>query len=82
MTNLCVLCAHLCPTLCAPWTIIHQAPLSMEFSREEYWNGSPFPTPRALPCPGIKPEYLVSPALTGRFFTNDPPGKPMANLVT
>ena len=44
-----------------PWTVTHQAPLSMEFSRKEYWSGLPFPTPGDLPDPGIKPTSLVSP---------------------
>ena len=56
-----------------PWTIAHQAPLSMEFSRQEYWSGLPFPTSGDLPNPAIKP---TSPALAGRFFTTEPPGKP------
>ena len=56
-----------------PWTIVHQAPLSMDFSRQEYWSGLPFPTPGGLPDPGIKPE---SPALAGGCFTTAPPGKP------
>ena len=38
-----------------PWTVVHQAPLSMEFSRQEYWSGLPFPSPRGLPDPGIEP---------------------------
>ena len=38
-----------------PWTVTCQAPLSIEFSRQEYWSGLPFPTPRDLPNPGIKP---------------------------
>jgi len=50
----------------------------MEFSREEYWNGLPFPPPRDLPNPGIKPMSLMSPALAGGFFTTAPPGKPEA----
>ena len=53
----------------------HQAPLSMEFFRQEYWSGLPFPTPGARPDPGIKPVSLVSPALAGGFFTTVPPGK-------
>ena len=53
-----------------------QAPLSMEFFRQEYWSGLPFPTPGARPDPGIKPVSLVSPALAGGFFTTVPPGKP------
>ena len=53
--------------------IAHQAPLSMGFSRKEYWNGSPFPSPGDLPDPGTEP---VSPALAGGFFTTEPPEKP------
>ena len=41
----------------------------MGFSRQEYWNGFPFPTPGDLPDPGIEPATLVSPALAGKFFT-------------
>ena len=55
------------------WTVTCQAPLSMEFSRQECWSGLPFPTPGYLPNPGIEP---TSPALSGRFFTIEPPGKP------
>ena len=54
----------------APWTVTHQTLLSMDFSRQEYWSGLPFPTPVDLPDPGIKPKSLASPALAGRFFTN------------
>ena len=46
-----------------PWTIAHQAPLSTEFSRQEYWSGLPFPTPGDLPNLGIKPTSPASPAL-------------------
>ena len=49
-----------CPTLVTPWTVACQAPLSMEFSRQEYWSGLPFPSPRDLPNPAIEPR---SPAL-------------------
>ena len=52
-----------------PWTVSHEAPLPMEFSRQEYWSGLPFSTPRDLPNPEIKPTSLTSPALAGRFFT-------------
>jgi len=45
----------------------------MEFSRQEYWSGLPFPTPGDLPDPGIEP---TSPALAGGFFTTKPPGNP------
>ena len=59
-----------------PWTAAYQAPLSMGFSRQEYWSGLPFPSPGNLPNPGIKPP---SPALPGRFFTSEPPEKPRAS---
>ena len=57
--------ARLCVTL---WTVTCQAPLSMEFSRQEYWNGLPCLSPGDLPDPGIEPASLTSPALAGRFF--------------
>ena len=57
-----------------PWTVACHAPLSKEFSRQECWSGLPFPPPGDLPEPGIKPS---SPALAGRFFTTEPPGKPI-----
>ena len=50
------------------WTVAHQTPLSMGFSKQEYWNGLPYPPPRDLPNPGIKPTSLMSPALTDWFF--------------
>ena len=52
-----------------PWTIALQAPLSMEFPRQEYWRGLPFPPPENLPDPGMESTSLESPALAGRFFT-------------
>ena len=61
------------------WTVAHQAPLHMEFSRQEYWNGLPFPPPEDLPNPGIEPVSLAHPALAGGFFTTTPPGKPGIN---
>ena len=51
------------------WTVAHQAPLSMGFSRQEYWNGLPCPPPGDLPNLGIKLMSFMSPALAGRFFT-------------
>ena len=54
--------AQLCPTLCDPVDCSRQALLSMGFSRQEYWNGLPFPPPGDLPNPGIKPASLASPA--------------------
>ena len=61
-----------------PWTVAHQTPLSMGFSRQENWNVLPFPTPGDLPNPGIKPMTLVSPELAGGFFTTAPPVKPLS----
>ena len=62
-----------------PWTVACQAPLSMGFSRQEYWSGLPFPTPEDLPDSRIKPMSPASPALAGRFFTtaDSLPGKPL-----
>ena len=60
------MCAQLCLSLCDLMVCSHQAPLSMEFSRQEYWSRLPFPTPGDLPDPGMEP---ASPGLTGRFFT-------------
>ena len=56
----------------APWTIARQAPLSMGFSRQEYWSGLPFPSQRDLPDPGIKPG---SPALQVDSLPSEPLGK-------
>ena len=60
-----------------PWTVALQAPLSMEFSRQEDWRGLPFPSPGDSPNPGIKPR---SPALAGRFLTTESPGKPSMSI--
>ena len=56
-----------------PWTVPHQTPLSVEFSRQEYWSGLPFPSPGDLPDPGIKSE---SPTLQADSLPSEPPGKP------
>ena len=61
------------------WTVAHQAPLSMGFPKQEYWNGFPFYFPRDPPNPRIKP---TSPALAGGFFTTDLAGKSRAAVVT
>ena len=55
-----------------PHGVARQAPLSVGFSRQQYWGGLPFIPPGDLPDPGIEPK---SPALAGRFFTAEPPGK-------
>ena len=59
-----------------PCTVGCQAPLSMEFSRQEYWSGLPFPTPGNFSNPVIEPTSLVSPELAGVFFTTALPGSP------
>ena len=55
-----------------PWTVAYQAPLSVGFSRQEYWSGLPFPSPGDLPNPGIEPG---SPALQADALPSEPPGK-------
>ena len=55
------------------WTVVYQAPLSMEFSRQEYWSGLPFPSPGDLPDPGIEPG---SSTLLADSLPSEPPGKP------
>ena len=60
-----------------PWMVALPTPLTMEFSRQEYRGRLPFHTPGHLPNSGIKPAFLASPALAGRFFTTVPPGKPV-----
>ena len=56
-----------------PWTVAYQAPQFMEFPRQEYWRGLPFPSPRDLPNPGIEPR---SPTLQADALPSEPPGKP------
>ena len=58
------------------WTVACQAPLSMGFSRQEYWNGMPSPSLGDLPEPAVTPASPVSPSLAGRLFTTEPPGNP------
>ena len=60
-----------------PWTVAHQAPPSMGFSRQEYWSGLPFPSPGDLPDPGIEPR---SSTLRADALTSEPPGKPYGLL--
>ena len=62
-----------CPTLATPWTVACQAPLSMGFSRQEYWSGLPFPSPGNLPNPGIEPG---SPVLQADSLPTELQGKP------
>ena len=65
--------AQSCLTLCDPMTVACQAPLSMGFSRQEYWSGLPCPPPRDLPNPGMEP---LPPCIAGGFFPAEPLGKP------
>ena len=67
----CCCCVMLSPVqlFMTLWTVARQALLSMGFSRQEYWRGLPFPSPREFPNPGIKPTSLVSPALPTGLFT-------------
>ena len=65
-----------------PWTVACQTPLFMEFPRQEYWSGLPFPIPRDLPNTGIEPVSLASPALVDRFLSSLPPGKHIYNILT
>ena len=61
-----------------PWTAAHQAPLSMKFSRQEYWSGLPFSSPRDLPYPGTEP---WSPSLQADSSQSEPPEKPLVCMV-
>ena len=74
-SDMCV-CAQLFTSVqffATPWTVTHQAPLPMGFSRQEYWSGLPLPPPGDLPHPGIEPMSPASPALVGGFFTTEQP---------
>ena len=77
---MCVLCAQLLShvRLCVPlWMVAHQTPLSMGFSRQEYWSGLPFPSPGDLPNQGIEPG---SPVLQADALSSEPPEKSHNNL--
>ena len=68
--------------LCAiQWTGAHQGPLAMGLFRQEYWSGLPFPPRGDFSDPEIKPANFESPALAGRFFSTEPPGKPRDALI-
>ena len=58
------------------WIVTHQAPLTMRYSRQEYWSGLPFSSPRDLPNLGIEPASPVSPALQADSLPTEPSGKP------
>ena len=63
--------AQSCLTLQPPWTVAYQAPLTMEFSRQEYWSRLPFPSLGDLPKPGNEPTSLELPVLASGFFNNN-----------
>ena len=63
------------PLFATPWTVAHQAPPSVGFSRQEYWSGLPFPPPGDLPDPGSESASLMPPALAGGFFTTGTTGE-------
>ena len=67
-----------CQLFVTPWIVAHQAPPSMEFSRQEYWSGLPFPSSRDLPDPGIKPR---SPALKADSLPSEPPNYHTVALI-
>ena len=67
-------CSVMFNSFATPWTVAHQAPLSIGFPRQEYWSELPFPSPGDLPDPEIEP---TSPAPAGGFLTTKPPGKPI-----
>ena len=64
-----------CLSFVTSWTVACQAPLSLGFSRQEYWSRLPFPSPGDLPVGRTEPVSPTSPLLAGRFFTTEPPGK-------
>jgi len=64
-----------------PWSIAQQAPLSMEFPRQDNWSGLPFSPSEDLPYPGIEPRAPASPALARIFFTTEPPEKPLPKVT-
>ena len=76
-TDVCVLSrfSHIRP-FASPWTVAHQAPLSMGFSMKEYWSGLPCLPPGDLPNPGIEPTSPTPPALQADSLPTEPSGKP------
>ena len=74
----CVSCSVMFNSLRAPRTLACQAPLSREFSRQEYWGGSPFPSPGDLPDPGVEPR---SSALQADSWLSEPPGNPKLKVT-
>ena len=80
LLTLCVRVLSYVGLFATPWTVARQAPVSIEFYRQEYWGGFPFPTPGDIPHSGTEPTSPVSPALAGGFFAPEPPGKPCSDV--
>ena len=76
----CACCSAVSDSLQFPWTVYHQAPLSMGVSRQEYWSGLPFPPPGDLPDPMIQLRSLVSPALQADSLPAEPLRKSMLSI--
>ena len=74
---MCVLSRSVVSNSVSPWTVAHQAPLSIGFSRQEYWSGLPFPSPEDLPDPGIEPG---SPALQAHSLLYELQGNSLNNV--
>ena len=72
-------CSVVSNSFATPWTVACQVPLSMEFSRQEYWSGLPFPPPGHLSDPGIEPASFLSASI---FFNTGPPGKPRESVFS
>ena len=66
----------------APWTVAHHSPLSMEFSRQEYWSGLLCPPPGDLPNPVVKPAILTFPQLAGTFITTSATWEAQVNYTS
>ena len=79
--DLCVLSCSVASDSAAPWTVAHQAPLPMKFSRQEYCCGVPFPLPGDLPDPEIEPVSLASPTLAADSLPVVPTGKPFSGFI-
>ena len=73
-----VSCSVMSDSFATPWRVAHQAPLFMGFSRQEYGNGLPFPSPGYDPDPGIEPR---SPSLPAESLPSEPPGKPLTSYL-
>ena len=77
----CVLSVQSCVTVATLWTVAHQVPLSIGFSKQEYWSVLPCPPPGDLPDPGIKPESPAAPALQADSLPGSHQGNPSRVLL-